>query len=437
MSHEPISISAQPSWFATHRRSISAAFVVTASILFLLYKYILQISPSVMVHPLMAQFHLTGLAMGALTASWFWTMLIFQFIAGPMLDRYSAKWVAAAAIAIAAFGALAFSFSTTLQQALWARSLMGIGAAFATVSYLKLAADWFTGRAYAVISGLLITGVMLGSMLAQSPLAFLVKHSSWQHALFDCALLGFAIAILYFLLVPARTPAHPDKKQQTATQSIRLKDCLSVLKSSQNWWLMLYSGLAFTPLAAFGGLWGNSCLESLHHLSPTDASMMTSSLFMGLGIGGPLLGFLSDKYLSRKNCMYLGIALTFIGFMAAIYLPIHAISWIATELFIAGLGTSAFMLGFGVGKDINCLSLTATVVCMINTGDSIFGALTEPLLGKLLDLTGSPHLINGAEHFSAHGYYLSMAVLPLFLILATFCVSRLRDGKSRSTVKAG
>lgn len=412
---------------ATYRHTLLSIFVVTASMLFLLYKYILQISPSVMMHPLMAQFHLNGVTMGALTASWFWTMLVFQFIAGPMLDRYSAKWLGAVAIAVAALGALGFSYSTTLTEALWSRSLMGVGAAFATVSYLKLTADWFTGRVYAVICGLLITGVMLGSMLAQSPLSFLVEHTGWQHALFDCALLGFAIAVLYFLLIPSKKVAVTYQTNAPAKQAIHLKDCLSVLKSSQNWWLMLYSGLAFTPLAAFGGLWGNACLERLHHLTPLQAPMMTSSLFMGLGIGGPILGFLSGRFMTRKNCMYLGLALTFIGFMAAIYLPIDSPTWIAAELFIAGLGTSAFMLGFGVGKDINSLSLAATVVCMINTGDSVLGALTEPLLGKLLDLTGSPQLVNGAEIFSAHGYYVSMAVLPLFLMLGAFCIMRLKN----------
>jgi MFS family permease len=420
---------AKKNWLSTHRHTTMATMVVLASMLFLLYKYVLQISPSVMVQPLMAEFHLHGVGIGALTASWFWSILIFQFIAGPLVDRYSTKSIGALAIMIAACGALAFSHSTTFNQALWSRSLMGVGAAFATVSYLKLTADWFSGRAYAVICGLLITGVMLGSMLAESPLVFLLNHSSWQRAIFDCAILGFAIGILYFLFIPSKKAAANYQTNPPSKQTIHLKDCLSVLRSPQNWWLMLYSGLAFTPLAAFGGLWGNPCMESLHHLTPMQASMMTSSLFVGLGIGGPIFGFLSEKYLSRKNCMYLGLLLTFIGFMGTIYLPIHSTLWIATELFIAGLGTSAFMLGFGVGKDINPLSLAATVVCMINTGDSVLGALTEPFVGKLLDLTGNPTLVNGADVFSAQGYHLSMAVFLLFLLLAAGCVSRLQDDK--------
>lgn len=409
------------------RKAIMLSLVVTASVLFLLYKYVLQISPSVMVHHLMADFQLNGLIMGTLTASWFWSLLLFQFIAGPLLDRYSVKWIGALALLVAAAGALAFSQAENLTQALWARALMGAGAAFATVSYLKLTADWFSGRAYAIVSGLLITGVMLGSILAQSPLAWLVEQTSWHQAMLYCAILGLFIALAYLVMVPSAKTTAEYRPQSSHSQTIQLKDCLSVLRSSQNWWLMLYSGLAFTPLAVFGGLWGNTCLETLHHLTPIEASAMTSTLFIGLGIGGPLLGFLSGHYLSRRNCLYLGLLLSLIGFATVLYLPIHSQVWIGCMLFVAGLGTSSFMLGFGVGKDINPIYLAATVVCMINTGDSILAAITEPLMGALLDLTGSPTLVNGAENFSVHGYQLTMGIMLLYLLFGGLCVRQLRD----------
>jgi MFS family permease len=91
MSTSPSLSTTETTWSSNRRRTLTASAVVIASVLFLLYKYILQISPSVMVQPLMAEFHLHGLGIGALTASWFWTLLIFQFIAGPILDRYSAR----------------------------------------------------------------------------------------------------------------------------------------------------------------------------------------------------------------------------------------------------------------------------------------------------------------------------------------------------------
>jgi len=406
--------------------------VVAGCMLFLLYKYVLQISPSVMVHPLMRSFHLNGLGIGALTASWFWSMLIVQFAAGPLLDRYSAKWVSPLAIIASAAGALWFSQSHDLQHAIWARSLMGAGAAFATVSYLKLSADWFSGRAYGVVCGLLVTGGMIGSMMAQAPLALIVTHHSWQTALRDCAYLGLMVAIIYWILIPSKKGPYLEASQ---TQPIRLNDCLTILTSKTNWWLMLYSGLAFTPLAVFGGLWGNVCLERIHGMSSITASMMSSSLFLGLAIGGPFFGWIADRWISRKSSMYFGLVLSLFGFCGAIYLPIHASWFIAMEVFIAGFGTGAFMLGFGVGKDSNCLTLAATVVCMINTGDSILGALTEPLIGKILDLTGHPYLSQGAEIFSRQGYFVAMGVLMFFIVLAACCLIGVKDSHSETIIQ--
>ena len=42
--------------------------------------------------------------------------------------------------------------------------LMGVGAAFATVGYLKLTALWFTDSMYNIIAGLLATAASLGSI---------------------------------------------------------------------------------------------------------------------------------------------------------------------------------------------------------------------------------------------------------------------------------
>lgn len=412
---------------ATHHaiyQRLMPAFVVTGCMLFLLYKYTLQMSPSVMVQPLMNAFHLNGLGIGALTASWFWSMLLVQFAAGPILDRYCVKWVALLAILGSATGTLWFSHSHDLQHAIWSRSLMGAGAAFATLSYLKLSANWFSGRAYGVVCGLLVTGGMMGSMIAEAPLALLVSHYSWEIASRDCAYLGLIVAFLYWLLMPNKKGPFLETSQ---TQSASFIDCFSILTSKANGWLMLYSGFAFTPLAVFGGLWGNVCLERIHGLNSVMASMISSSLFLGLALGGPLFGWVGNHWITRKSSMYLGLLISLLGFCGAIYLPIHSPGLISIEMFIAGFGTGAFMLGFGIGKDSHRLTLAATVVCMINTGDSILGALTEPLVGKILDLTGKPHFMGGIEVFSKQGYYIAMGLLMFYLILAASCLAGVKD----------
>ena len=75
------------------------------------------------------------------------------------------------------------------------------------------------------------------------------------------------------------------------------------------------------------------------------------------------------------------------------------------------------MLGFTVGTASNPLALAATVVALINSGDAICGALTEPLVGKLLDIKVNNHLLL-PTHFPKSAYHYAFAVLPMELLAA-------------------
>ena len=136
--------------------------VITFCALFLFYKYVLQVSPSVIVHDLMRRYHLDGAGLGNLAATFFYTYLVVQLFAGPLLDRLSARLLTACSILLCAVGVIWFSHAPTLLQAMIARGLIGAGAAFATVSYLKIAAIWFEPQKFAFVSGLLATAAMVG-----------------------------------------------------------------------------------------------------------------------------------------------------------------------------------------------------------------------------------------------------------------------------------
>ena len=58
---------------------------------FLFYKYLLQVSPTIMVPELMREFNLTGEAMGNLAACYFYAYLAMQLPVGLLLDRNSPR----------------------------------------------------------------------------------------------------------------------------------------------------------------------------------------------------------------------------------------------------------------------------------------------------------------------------------------------------------
>lgn len=388
---------------------------VAASLL--IYKYILQVYPGVITSQLMQVFHVSGAGLGNLAATFFYSYLVAQLFVGVLLDKFGTRYLATGSLLISAFGAYLFSQTSDLLVAEFARLLMGFGAAFATVGYMKMAAMWFPPERFAFVGGLLATAAMAGALFGEAPLSWLVDHSGWRQALEWCGLLGIVFALLFFTVARDNTAAMAAHDQQPILPRVK-----RVFLNKQNWLVTIYSGLAFSPVAVFGGLWGNPFLQEAYHISHTGAASLISMVFIGLAIGGPALGYLADAFTGRKPMMFAGTLLAFVCILAVIYLPGQPYWLLSVLLFGFGFGVGSFMLGFAVGTANNERVLAATVVAMINTGDAIMGAFTEPLVGKLLDLGWHGKLVDGARYFLVQDYHFALALLPVYLLVATVLV---------------
>lgn len=150
---------------------------------FFFYKYLVQISPSVMTQELMSTFQANGAGLGHLSAFYFYAYLIMQIPVGMMLDKYSPRLLTSAAILLCALSTYLFSQTHELWFAFFSRALIGFGAAFVAVSGFKLAIMWFSPKRFALLTGLYMTAAMLGAVGGQMPLSILVQQVGWRGAL--------------------------------------------------------------------------------------------------------------------------------------------------------------------------------------------------------------------------------------------------------------
>ncbi len=407
-----------------HRFYPFLALLLCASFLF--YKYILQVYPGIITTQLMGEFHLDGTALGNLAANYFYAYLVTQIFVGVLLDKYGARTLSAIAILVGGLGALLFARTTSLGVAEFARMLMGVGSAFATVCYLKNTATWFSSSKYfAFVSGLLATAAMMGAIFGVAPLAILVNHNGWRSTISGVGMGGIVLALVFWLLVRNKNPHHIETQGEKF--GLSFKEVWTVLRRKQNWLLTLYSGLTFTPIAVFGGLWGNPFLKTVHHLSETGAGSVISFSFLGLAVGAPLLGLCADRMNNPKQVMLFGNILAFASISTVIYASALPMTVLCCLLFLFGFGIGAFMLCFAVGTRSNSVMMAATVIAMINSGDSIFGSFTEPLLGKFLDLRWNGAIMNGVHVFTAQDYRLALSALPLYLLVSVVLLKWIRD----------
>lgn len=403
--------------------------IVILSSTFIFYKYIMQVSPSVMTNQIMKTFHVHGAGLGEIAATFFYSYLIMQIFAGYLLDRFSVRYLCTLAIAMSSVGTYIFAYADILGIAYLGRLMMGLGVGFATISYMKLATTWFKPNRFALITGLLATAAMVGAIIGEAPLAWLITYVGWRGSLKIVAYLGFILTILYVSVVRDRPKDLEISIQKSTNGVIRLKDVGTILLNPQNWLLTFYSGLAFSPLAVFGGLWGTPFVKEAYNLTVAQAASLISFVFFGLAIGGPILGYISDQLQNRRRIMFIGIFLSLSSLLCVIYINNVPIWLLAILLFLFGFNTGAFLLGFAIGKEINILAVTATVMALINTGDAIFGAFTEPLIGFFLDINWQHKLVAGAPYFGVNNYHKAFTLLPVYLILAAIFIYFIKEPK--------
>lgn len=400
---------------------------------FMFYKYALEVSPSVMTTTLMQTFSISGSKLGHLAACYFYAYLIFQIPAGLLIDRFGPRKTTTLAISLCALGSIVFSKADTLFVASIGRFLTGAGAAFGAVNCLKLIANWFPAKHFAIMAGLMMTVAMLGAVGGQAPLSTFIQAFEWRHAMQIIGFLGLLLAILFWMVVKDKAPDHVKENHLAPMQLTLIQSLKKILKDPQSWWLSIYSGFAFAPVMVFGGLWGVSFTSEAFHLTENRAAQVVSFIFIGFAVGAPILGWFSDWLGRRRIVMFWGTILA--GFMisAVIYIPNLSFSVLLSLLFLFGFCISSFLLCFTMLQEITLPILAATAIGFMNSFDALLGALSDPLTGKFLDVRWDGVLVDGARVFSIDAYKAAFLTIPIYLAISLFTLLKIKETHCRAS----
>lgn len=393
-----------------------ACIIFVLATLFFFYKNALEVSPSVITNQLMREFHIDGAQLGNLTAFYYYAYFLMQVPVGILLDRFGPRRLTSLAIFICALGGFILAHSHLLVLAQFGRFITGLGAAFAAMSCLKLIAIWFKPHRFAFMAGLMMSVAMFGAVFGQGPLAAAIAHWHWRPTLTAIAVIGFVYAFIFYLFVRDKNQYMPQSMEKP--ESSVLKGLWHVMKQRQCWLLAVYSGLTFTPITMFGGLWGIPYFTAAHHLSKSQAGFAISLIFIGFAVGCPIAGWLSDQMGNRKKIAFVGTFVALVLILLALYVTSLSVTMIAILFFLFGASISCFLLSFTMIREINPFIFAATAMGFMNAFNALVGALSDPLVGKLLDLGWDGKMLNGARAFSLHDYHLALLAIPTYLIIA-------------------
>ncbi len=396
--------------------------------LFYSYEFFLRISPETMTSNLMQSFSVDATDLGILSAAYYNAYALMQIPVGILLDYVGMRRLLSLAALIVAIGCLLFAMTHHLNIAILGRVLMGLGSAFAFIGCLKLIHNWFDNKLLALVIGLTNTLGVLGAIFGEAPLAFIIQTLGWREVLSLAAATGIIVALLIFLIIrdnPSRTISGV--RQSTTTPKHLWDGLQRIVKSRQTWLVSIVGGLMVAPIAAFTELWSVSFLTSAHHVDKPEAALLTSVMFIGIAIGGPIHGYISGLIGRRKPVMWLGACLALLCLSCIIYLSLDNLLLLTLLLFMFGFFTSSMLLCFALNSEWHPTWATGVAIGGTNMIVMLGGNIFQPLVGHLLDSHWQGTLVNGVRLFSLTDYRLALSVLPMCLIMALFIIPFIKE----------
>lgn len=397
-----------------------AFFIFFLAASFYLYEFIMQVAPGVMSQALMHDLQINATTLGVMSGSFYYSYTFMQFPGGMLLDRYGARIILTTVTGTFAIGVLLFGLAPNIVTATMARFIMGGAGAFAFTGVLHLALRWFPTKYYAILTGTTEMMGSLGAIGGSIPLALMLNYYSWRQVSIIFGIAGLCLAaLIYFLVRDFVNPANTQTKIPTPTIPM-LQKAKIVLSRPQNWFIGLYSFSVWAPVLGFSALWGVSFLESSCHISIVAAAKAISFSWLGVALGSPLVGWLSE--LIKRRCLVLAIAALsgFLALTSAIIFQNIPIPLLYSLMFLIGFGASGQTLAFAVVKDNNQHAVCSTANGLNNMIIVSGGMLMQPLIGKLLDLNWHGIITNGVRIYDLASYRIAFLILPICYLIAFF-----------------
>jgi len=405
---------------------------------FYLMAFFQRVAPAVMTDALMREFQIGAAALGNLSALYFYSYVAMQIPTGIIADRWGPRRLLSAGALVAGIGALLFGLAPGMLLIGIGRLLIGGSVAVAFVGLLQLTNNWFPPRYYAMAAGMALFVGIVGAVCAGPPLRFLVDHYGWRFTVLVSSLATFVIAAAIWLQVRD----HPQEKgytdggasdpdQPVAERLSILAGLGQVLRYRNTLLLFLIPGGIVGPVLTFSGLWGVPYLTTHHGLSPTLASLFTTTVLVAWALGGPLFGWLSD-HLGRRKPLYIGgCALTLVGWTAAVYIENLSLPVLAAILVLTGFCSGCMIVSFAYVKESVPASLSGTATGVANMGVMSGPMLLQPLVGWMLDLRWDDQLADGVRIYGLDAYQAGFGLMIAWTVLALLLLGFTRETHCR------
>lgn len=298
--------------------------LIVAGTLFILSQFY-RSSVAVITPNLIQDLNLDAWELSSVSASFFYAFALMQIPVGIFLDSIGPRITMTLLTLITVGGAFIFAMGESYYPLVIGRMFIGIGMACNFMGTLKLITIWFAPKQFATLSAVIVSAGTAGNIAAATPLVLMVNTMGWRNSFMTMGSFTFLLAILFFFLVSDSPVTEKNIKHQTASRPM-VRDTIKrarILFSRKDFWIISFSTFCrYGIYASVQALWAGPYLINATGLSTITAGNIILLMSLGLIIGSPLSGYLSDIICnSRKKIIIPGIWGMVIILLILVFLP--------------------------------------------------------------------------------------------------------------------
>ena len=363
-------------------------------------------------HDLMQDFHIHATKLGYLSSSYFFADALAIIPAGILIDRYSVRKIALLMMSACILATMLLAMTHEYPTAVFCRIITGVGNACAFLSSMQLAARWLPSKRLALGIGLIITIIMIGGIMSQTPLVIVISMVGWRGAM----LLNAGVGLVFLTYMYKHLEDYPKDKQPKPVNfswPLLLQQLKETVQNRQNWFCAFFTAVMNCTITLLGELWGIMYLTQARGLSVREASDITSMLFIGMIMGSPFLGWLSDTWRLRRLPMLItSSTLLFIALIVMLSPHLSRFD-LSLSFLLLGFLASGQVLSYSVIAESNPPAITATAMSMVAIALNLVSFVIQPFFGSLVHMGTDAKIIHDVLQYSSHDFLRAMWLLPL------------------------